>query len=193
MARKKTDGAKSAPKAATTEDLSDDQRYSLVEQHRGTHERLLAAKKAADAALKNHGKVVKADLGKAGMAQIRAVIEAQTPEGEAAIKARIEQDAQVLRWLGVPIGSQADMFPTDRTPITERAYAEGKRQGLAGEKQSNPHAPSTEASREFLRGFADGQQTLATKGFSKLGPDAAADVKASAALGSSRPTFEVAH
>jgi hypothetical protein len=196
MARKKGDkkGSASAAPKQTLEGLSDDQRYSLLEQHRESYERKLAAKKAADKALKDIGKIIKSDLGKNGMAQIKALIEASTPEGEAAIRERISCDAQVLRWLGVPIGTQADFFPdTDRTPLTERAFNEGKRQGLAGESCSNPHHHATEAHRFHNDGYAEGQQTLATKGFSKLSPDESADVQKSASLGSSRPTFEVAH
>lgn len=197
MARKKGDktggGASAAPKQ-TIEGLSDDRRYSLAEQHRETYELRLATKKAADKALKDLGIIIKADLGAKGMSQIKALIEASTPEGEAAIKSRIQHDAQVLRWLQVPIGTMEDMFPsTDRTPLTERSFKEGKRQGLAGESNSNPHHHTTEAHRFHNDGWAEGQKTLATKGFSKLEPDTAADVKASAALGSSRPTFEVAH
>lgn len=175
MGRKKGEGQKSGATAAprqTLEEMTDDQRYSLLEQHRQQHERLLATKKAADAALRNHGKIVKADLGKSGMVQIKSLIEASTPEGEAAIRARIEQDAQVLRWLGVPIGTQTDMFPdTDRTPIAERAFNAGKRQGLAGESCNNPHHVTTEAHREHNRGYEAGQEQLATKGFRKLDAD----------------------
>jgi len=169
---KKGDGGAPAKSKTTAETLSDDQRYSLVEQHRQTHERLLAAKKAADNALKNHGKIVKADLGKDGMAEIKAVVEAQTPEGVAAIRARIQREARILRWMNEPIGTQADIFPQDRTPAAERAYAEGKRQGLAGESCSNPHHHTTEAHREHARGYADGQETKAKNGFKKLDGDA---------------------
>ncbi len=169
MGRKpKKDGAAASAPKQTVESLSDDQRYSLVEQHRQTFERLLATKKAADAALRNHGKIVKADLGKHGIDEIKGVIEGATPEGEAVIKARIERDVRVLRWMQVPIGTMEDLFPTnDRTPLTERAFADGKRQGLAGERQNNPHHHTTEAHRFHNDGYASGQETLATKGFSK--------------------------
>jgi hypothetical protein len=172
MGRKpKKDGATSASKQ-TIEGISDDQRYSLVEQHRQTFERLLATKKAADAALRNHGKIIRADLGKYGMDEIKGVMEGSTPEGEISIKARIERDVRILRWMQVPIGSMEDLFPAnDRTPLVERAYADGKRQGLAGGSQNNPHHHTTAAAGEHDRGYADGQQTLATKGFSKLEDD----------------------
>lgn len=167
MARKKSSPSKpskSAP-AQSVGDLDDDQVYSLTEQHRQKYERLLKAKKDADNALKNHCKIVKADLGAKGIEQIKSLIESETEEGEAAIKARIERDMQVLRWKGVPIGHQSELFPTiDAAPIAERSFNEGKRQGLAGETNSNPHHVSTEAYRKHNEGYAVGQDTLA-KGF----------------------------
>ncbi|CAN7380077.1 hypothetical protein LJR220_003379 [Bradyrhizobium sp. LjRoot220] len=194
MGRKKKDGAASAAPKQTLEGLSDDQRYSLVEQHKQKYARLITAQKAANKAVQDHGKIIKADLGADGMAEIKALIEGASTDGEATIKARIERDIRVLKWLQVPIGTMEDLFPSnDRTPLTERAFNEGKRQGLAGESCNNPHHHTTEAHRFHNDGWAEGQKTKATKGFSKLEPGDAADVQASAALGSSRPTFEVAH
>lgn len=168
MGRKpKKDGAGSSAPKQTAESLSDDQVYSLTEQHRKDYEVALAAKKNADKRLKDVGKIIKADLGKHGMAQIKALIEGATPEGEATIRARIERDAQVLRWLGVPIGTQSDMFPTDRTPLAERSFNEGKRQGLAGSRNENPHHQSTEAYHKHNEGYEAGQATL-SQGFKQL-------------------------
>jgi ribosome modulation factor len=196
MARKKGDkkgGASAAPKQ-TLEGLSDDQRYSLTEQHRQKIEKALATKKAASAAYLNACKIAKAELGPTGMDDINDMIALATPEGEARMKENIERQMRVLRWNDVPMGTIDDLFPdTDRTPITERAFNAGKRQGLAGESNNNPHHHATEAHRFHNDGWAEGQKTLATKGFSKLSPDEATDVQKSASLGSSRPTFEVAH
>jgi hypothetical protein len=210
----KKDGASSAPKQ-TLEGLTDDQVYTLTEQHRQKYEILLAAKKKATNELQQFGVVVKADLGKYGLDQIKSLIEGKTPEGETAIKARIERDMQVLRWMGVPIGSQADLFPTvDRTPIQDRAFAEGKRQGLAGESVNNPHHHTTEAHRKHLEGYEAGQAANASgikkldntpKGSSPKDPnkewrddlakqnsEVEASIKTTAQkIGSSRPTFEV--
>jgi len=167
--RKKKDGAASSAPKTTLEGLSDDQVYSLTEQHKQKYLVLVAAKTAADNALKNFGKVVKADLGAKGLDDIKALIDAATPEGEARIKAEVERQVRILRWMQVPIGTMGDLFPSDdRTPLAERAFADGKRQGLAGEKQ-NHH--TTEAHRKHNDGFADGQTSLATKGFSKLDTD----------------------
>jgi len=215
MGRKpKKDGAASSAPKQTLEDLTDDQVYSLTEQHRQKYEILLAAKKKATSDLQQFGKIVKADLGKHGLNQIQALIEGATPEGETAIKARIERDMQVLRWMGVPIGSQADLFPaTDRTPITERAFNEGKRQGLAGETNKNPHHHTTEAHRAHNEGYMAGQEANA-RGIKKLDDtpkgsvpndpnkpfrehlqrqhdEVNAEIKKAAMLGSARPSFEM--
>ncbi|MCC8963732.1 hypothetical protein H8A95_15790 [Bradyrhizobium sp. Pear76] len=61
------------------------------------------------------------------------------------------------------------MFPSDdRTPLADRAFNEGKRQGLAGESCNNPHHVTTEAHRRHNDGYAVGQEQLASKGFKKL-------------------------
>lgn len=194
MAKPKRDKpASSAPKR-TAETISDDQLYSLTEQHRQKYELVLEAKKKSDKALIDYGKIIKSDLGAKGLQDIKDLIALSTPEGEAAMKAEMERQARVLRWMGCPIGSQGGLFgDTDRTPIADRAFADGKRQGLAGEKQNNPHHHTTEAAHQHDLGFAEGQTSLAQKGFSKLDPDATTDLKKAASLGSSRPTFEVAH
>lgn len=211
MARKSKTDAAAAPKQ-TIEDLSDDQRYSLTEQHKRKYETLLEAKKKTAKDLMQFCKVIKADLGANGLDEIKSLIEGKTPEGEATIKARIERDMRVLRWMGVPIGSQADLFPTtDRTPITERAFNEGKRQGLAGENNNNPHHHTTEAHRFHEQGYEAGQAANAS-GFKKLqdappkgsvpreqwakdlreqNEDVERQIKQSASLGSSRPTYEM--
>lgn len=194
MGRKpKKDAKPSAPKT-TIEGISDDQIYSLTELHRQKYEVVLEARKKANKALIDLGKIIKSDLGAKGLQDIKDLIALSTPEGEATMKAEMERQARVMRWMNIPIGTQGGLFAdADRTPIAERAFNEGKRQGLAGEPVSNPHHHTTEAAREHDRGFAEGQKTLATKGFSKLDDDESADIKKAASIGSSRPTFEVAH
>jgi hypothetical protein len=190
---KKEKAATSAP-TKTAETISDDQLYSLTESHRQKYELVLEAKNKANKALIDYGKIIKSDLGAKGLQDIKDLIALSTPEGEAAMKAEMERQVRVLRWMQVPMGTMGDLFPSeDRTPLTERAFNEGKRQGLAGEPVNNQHHHTTAAHKSFNDGFAEGQKTLATKGFSKLEPDDKADVKKAAAIGSSRPTFEVAH
>lgn len=163
MGRKpKKDGAGSSAPKQTLEELTDDQRYSLTEQHRQKIEKALATKKAANAAYLNACKIAKAELGPNGMDDINDLIALSTPEGESRMKAQIERQMKVLQWMNVPIGTQSGMFDEpDRTPLAERSFNEGKRQGLAGETNSNPHHQSTEAWHKHNEGYAVGQETLA--------------------------------
>lgn len=188
---KKDKGGAPAPKQKL-EGISDDQLYSLTEQHRQKYETILEAKKKGDKALIDYGKIIKSDLGAKGLQDIKDLIALDTPEGEAAMKAEMVRQARVMRWMNIPIGTQGGLFvDADRMPITERAFNEGKRQGLAGESCDNKHHHTTEAHRAHNDGYAEGQTTKATKGFSKLDPADAADLKKSASIGSSRPTYEV--
>jgi ribosome modulation factor len=156
------------PRSAGTGDneMNDDQRYSLTEKHRQKYESFLEAKNKANKALIDFGKIIKSDLGAKGLQDIKDLIALSTPEGEEAMKAEMERQARVMRWMNIPIGSQGALFgEEDRAPITDRAFAEGRRQGLAGESQNNPHHHTTEASRAHNDGWQDGQTTLATTGF----------------------------
>jgi hypothetical protein len=74
----------------------------------------------------------------------------------------MEETANVLRWSGVSVGETLDMFPVDRTPGIERAKAEGKRAGLAGEPRKPPHDPSVPQHDAWLDGYHDGQMILAS-------------------------------
>lgn len=146
----------------TIENISDDQLESLFFQSKTDYEKMLDLKKTADANFKNCCKRIKAELGKRGVAEIKLAIQLGTDEGEANAKADIESSIRIMRWMGVPIGTQADLFPdNDPTPITERAFNEGRRQGLAGETQDNPHHHTTAAHRAHNDGYAEGQDVLA--------------------------------
>lgn len=192
MGKPKKDGAAASAPKTTIEGISDDQLYSLTETHRQKYELVLEAKNKANKALIDYGKIIKSDLGAKGLQDIKDLIALDTPEGEAAMKAEVERRVRILRWMQVPIGTMGDMFPSDdRTPLTERAFNEGRRQGLAGESCTNPHHHTTQAHRSFNDGWAAGQETKATKGFSKLEPEVSSDIKKAASIGSSRPTFEV--
>ena len=152
--------------AQTIENISDDQLEALFFQSKKDYERNLETKKKADADFKNCCRRIKAELGKRGVAEIKLAISLGTEEGEAEAKADVESTMRIMKWLGVALGTQADLFPdNDPAPITERAFNEGRRQGLAGEPHNNPHHHTTEAARAHVNGYADGQDTLATTGF----------------------------
>lgn len=155
--------------AAHTE-LTEDQRIALTFVHKRAYEAALAVKKKADAELKNVCKLAKAELGADAVDTIKDMIALETEEGEKRHKAEIERRLRAAKWMGLSFGAQGGLFDVaDMTPAVEKAYANGKRDGLAGNPQNNPHDPSVPQHGEYLRGWHDGQSVLA-QGFRKPTP-----------------------
>jgi hypothetical protein len=174
---KKTQGEKTSRKPRPSEGapapaLTDDERHALHLSHCRSYETALANKKAYDKKFKDACKLIKAESG--SVEQIKQSILARTPEGEKQIRAEVESTIEVLRWSGVEVGETADLFPVDRMPSVERARAEGKRAGLAGEAARPPHDPGTQQYTAWMEGYGDGQAVLA-RGFRKPGDAAASD------------------
>lgn len=164
MAKKKDKAASAAP-AQTTENISDDQLQALFFQSKRDYERMLGLKKKADADFRNCCKRIKAELGKRGVDEIKLAVLLGDENGEADAKADIESTIRIMRWMGIPVGTQGDLFPAnDPTPITDRAFAEGRRHALAGDRRSNPHHHTTEAARHYEMGYDKGQEEQITGG-----------------------------
>jgi hypothetical protein len=151
------------------EGLSDAQRQALhLSQHVPAYEKSLAAKKKADAEFKIACKLIKAEGG--SVKAVKLTLELRTPEGEAAFRARVAEDAEVAAWNGV--GIQVDMFADEMQPSEDKAFEAGKRAGMAGEPARPPHDPSTKQSARWLDGHSEGQAVL-SKGFKPLEREAA--------------------
>ena len=162
----KASGApKRATRAAPAEDgighnsgeLTDEQRQKLHLQHKGKYEKTLKAKKAADTDFRNACKLAKSELGDFAVLQIKLAIAMDSPEGEDKIKARFEAEAQVLRWNGLPIGHQDELFGEDRTPSVEKAFNAGKAAGMAGAPCTPPYDASTPQGQAWIKGYHAGQ------------------------------------
>lgn len=180
--KKKTDGdGQQSPGVGHNSELSDDQRFALTTQHKTKYEVALAAKKKADADLKNVCKIAHAELGETAVDDIKDLIAGATAEGEAVLVARIKAEEarqkRIARWLGLAPGTEPSMFDSDRTPASDRAFAAGKRAGLAADRCEPPHAPDTEQHRRWMEGFHEGQAVLA-QGFKKAPSEAEEQVKA---------------
>lgn len=139
------------------EQLTDDQLQGLTRQHAQKRKSLVDAEKKAKAARMNFDKVIKAELGEKGLDNIKLLEELDTPEGEARIKADMERQAMVARWAGLAIGTQGALFDTDRRPIEDRAFDDGKRDGMSGKTLAPPHAPDTAAYGRYVEGWHAGQ------------------------------------
>lgn len=171
MARPK--GSKNKPKDDTPgkghnsrTQLTDAERQALHFRHVKDYEAGLAVKKKADADFKNVAKRIKAEGG--SVAAVKLTIELQTPEGEAAMRARLAEMQEVAVWNGV--GIQVDMFADERQPAEDRAYEEGRRAGMKGESNKPPYDPSVPQHQRWLQGFSDGNAVLASEGFKRLTP-----------------------
>ncbi len=136
----------------------DDEKRVVFFIDRNAYIRALATKKAADAALKNVCKTIKADLGEHGLDQIKAYEQAQTPEGKAKLQAEFEARRQAMAWAGIPVDTQLDMFAAPARD--DRAYLMGEEAGLRGETLANPYNEASEDGKDYARGWHDGQGKL---------------------------------
>ncbi len=171
MAR--TKGSKNKPKDETpgaghnsTAGLSDAERQALHFRHVKEYSGALAIKKKADADLKNVCKRIKAEGD--SVDKVKLTIALETPEGEAALRAKMAEMQEVAAWNGV--GIQVDMFADERQPAEDRAFEEGKRAGMKGEPNQPPHDPSVPQYARWLEGYGEGNAVLASEGFKKLTP-----------------------
>lgn len=166
---------------ATGDELSDEQRQALWHQHRKKYAALVAAKKAADAAVKNHAKLVKAELGEHAIAEFKTADALEADGGEEALQAEIERKLRIARWMGAAIGSQFSLFP-DREPLADKAYEDGKRAALKGEPCRPPHPEASEQGQRWIQGHHDATAAIAGKTREELAaagdlPDLATSVK----------------
>lgn len=139
--------------------ISDQDRRNLFFVQRHRYLKALAAKKAADADLKNVGKSIKADLGPNGLDQIKLYEKAKTDEGLQAIKDKIEADRQALAYADIPINTQIDLFD-NAAANEEKAYNLGLTAGLEGETLINPYNEATQDGQDYARGWHEGQGIL---------------------------------
>lgn len=138
-------------------ELSEDQLQALGYHHKGKFEAALAAKKAADAAFKTTCKRAVADG--VSVDDIKLLIRLDTPEGEAALRDELRRTLRVAGWSNSEIGTQFtfDDIP-DRSPLVDRALAEGKKAGMEGQTPNPPY--EGEAGQAWLEAWHQGQEAI---------------------------------
>ena len=148
----------SVPRAVTDNDLR-----KLAERHIPVYQKLLEAKKKADKAIKDLGKVIKSDLGDRGMQKIKAMIELETPEGEARVRAEARALAEAMAWGGVELGEQVVMLfdEPSREPLADKAFKQGEADSRTGKPRSPKYDPTTEAYRNYMAGYDKNQEKSA--------------------------------
>lgn len=146
----------------TKVELTDEQSQALFFQHKRHYETALAKKKETDAAFRNVCKQAKAELGADAVLSIKDAILLESEDGDAKLRAEIERQLKIARWMNMPFGQQAELFTdaSDPRPATERAYAEGKKAGMEGLPNKPPHAPDVPQFKEWARGWQEGQAAI---------------------------------
>lgn len=164
---KESNGGGEEPKVGhNNPPLSDAERQALHFRHVKEYERELAAKKTADANLKNTAKRIKSEGGSVRV--VKLTIELATPEGEAAFRARMAEEAEVAAWNGV--GIQVDLFADERQPAEDCAFEEGRRAGMKGEPNKPPYDTSVPQHQKWLAGYGEGNAVLSSEGIKRLTP-----------------------
>jgi hypothetical protein len=163
------DDANQAERRKNSE-LTEDEKRVLLYQHRDHYKVALAAKKAADAELKNVCKKAKAECGKNAVADIKDLIALAEPGGDVGLRDEIERKLRLARWASVPVGHQFS-FSEDMRPATDVAFEQGKIRGLEGGDMTPPYAPSLPQYQRWLEGWHAGQEILSSDFRKKLDTD----------------------
>lgn len=158
--------------AGANSTLTDVEEQALFFQHKARYQKMLGAKKEADAALLKCGKLAKAELGTHAVDLIKDALKLGDPDGQARMKEHMERQYRVARWMGMPLGSQTDLFGPDRRTGEEVAFSLGFEHGSAGESRKLPerYAPSSPEGQSYFKGWDKGQEAIFNIG-EKRGPE----------------------
>jgi ribosome modulation factor len=168
------------PKAGDNNALNAVERQALLLHHKKIYERRLAAKKAADAELRNACKLATSELGEHAVDEIKDAIKLEQPGGEAELRGEVERKLGVAQTMNAALGFQYN-FTEDMRPATDRAFAEGRKAGLEGMACTPPHNPAVPQYDSWIEGWHEGQAVLAS--------DFRAKVKAAPAAADDDPEF----
>lgn len=149
-----------APGAPEREPLSESEVQELFLHHRTAWTEWKAKRAVVD----DHERKVKAALKADGytVKQMEIADALITVKGEAKITGEVKDRLQVAAWVNHPMGRQLEMFnEPDRTPLADRAYAEGRQASMENRRAAPRHAPDTEAYRQYMAGFHEHQRELA--------------------------------
>jgi uncharacterized protein (UPF0335 family) len=84
-----------------------------------------------------------------------------------------QAEAEVARFLNSPIGFEPEL-PLDRTPVVDKAFAEGEIAGAQGLTCTAPYPTGAETEQGWIKGWHQGQATI-MNAFKKIEAKAAAD------------------
>ena len=137
--------------------LSENEKIALFFHHlrkRQAHNAVIAE---ANAAKKADAKLAKND--KQDIGQLDFAIKTINSNDKAASADQFFQHGEILTWLNVIPGFQADLL-RDLAPAMERIEGEGKLAGLAAKDAVSPYAAGSDEDLVWLRGWDSGQAIM---------------------------------
>lgn len=168
--RKQTDiedainGTNGHAKTGHNSALTDDERRALTLHHKGLYEAADALVEKAKADRKSVADLAKADLGKGATADIKDMI---ANSDDKKLKVSLERTLRLARWLGMPVGTQVNMF---EAPVEDRAAEDGRTAGMEGKPCDPPRHLAVSSHQAWIGGWHEGQTVLASA-FKKLRPE----------------------
>ena len=141
-------------------DTEADDFKTLFVHHAQTRLRIDAQIEALKIERKEHGSLAKADGYVLG--DLDFYIKAVKAENQQKVTERFLMQGQILDWLGMAPGFQADMFK-DRAPQEDRIYSAGYNAGSLALPRTSNYAPGSGEDRTWLNGYDNAQQDARDK------------------------------
>lgn len=133
--------------------LTDDERRALTLHHKRAYEMATSLVEKAKSDRAAISELAKHDLGKSAVAEIKDMIVFGDSKK---LKGTLERTLRIARWLGVALGTQAQMF---ETPADHNE--EGKTAGMSGDECKPPQHLAHDAAQKWIAGWHEGQTILA--------------------------------
>ncbi len=160
-AKAATAAATAAPAAGSnSEKLTDDMQKALAGIHQREFNRAKAAANEASNQFRTIQSRIKAEGG--DVKQIKVMNELESEAGEARVRESLERILKAAKWKQSKLGDQfnLDIDGVDRTPIDDRAFADGKADGLSGEPPDNKKYQGPLLQR-YMAGYHEGNIAFA--------------------------------
>ena len=159
-AAKAAAAAAPAGEGSKVDALTDDMQKALANIHQKEFNKSLAAKRAAAA---DHQTIVARIKSESGdIKQLKVMNDLETPAGEAKVREDLERILKAAKWKQSKLGDQFQLFDDkpDRTPIDDRAFADGKADGLNGDPPDNQKYQGPLLQR-YMAGYHEGNMAFA--------------------------------
>lgn len=141
----------------TTEDLNDDQLAMLAWDHKKKIDAIQTKIKTLQADMGQAKKLAKKEMGVDALEILKDLKDLETGDGDKKLTNAVRRILRSARWAGSKLGTQFELLEqVDRTPLVDKAYEDGKRAAMKGERADCPHDTGTAARERWLEGYGDG-------------------------------------